>query len=64
MLEINVVVLTAGLEGEAIAFSLGLGKTGETDVLGDQRRGLHDGCFVLNNSDFIQELLGSLFGQL
>ena len=67
LFEVDAVVWVMGLgcsETEVGALSLDMGKISNTDVLGDWRRGLLDSCFVLNASDFIRELLGSLFGQL
>ena len=49
MLEPVIVALAVGLAGDAVALSLGLDRTGEAVVLGDLRRGLIDGCFVLND---------------
>ena len=64
MLELDVVALAADFAGDALAVFLGLDMTGERAVLGDLRRGVTDGCFFLNESNFILELLGSFLGLL
>ena len=57
-------VSVVGLEGDDAFPVLGLGVTAETDVLGERCKGWLIGCFIVNESDFILELLGSLLGRL
>ena len=62
-------VLGVGGLGDGLAglgfFALFIGVfLGEVDSLEDLRTGLTAGCFVLKDSDLIQELLGSLLGLL
>ena len=64
MFEDDTGVLIFGLGGDGSFPGLGLGVTGEADVLGEWCRGRLTGCLVVNESDFILELLGSLLGQL
>ena len=51
------------MEEEPVALGC-FGVTGDVVSLEDLRRGFTIGCFVVNESDFICELLGSLPGQL
>ena len=57
-------MLISGLGGDGVFPGLGLLVTGEADVLGEWRRGMLIGCLVVNESDFILDLLGSLLGRL
>ena len=64
MFEDDTGVLIFGLGGDGSFPGLGLHVTGERDVLGERHRGRLTGCLVVNESDFILDLLGSLLGQL
>ena len=57
-------VLISGLGGDGVFPGLGLLLTGAADILGEQCRGMLIGCLVVNESDFILDLLGSLLGRL
>ena len=56
--------LGTGFAGEVSAALVGLDASGDVVSLEDLRSGLTAGCFVVNESDFILELLGSLHGLL
>ena len=56
-------VLISGLGGDGVFPGLGLLVTGAADILSERRRGMLIGCLVVNESDFILDLLGSLLGQ-
>ena len=51
------------MEEEPVALGC-FGVTGDVVSLEDLRRGFTIGCFVVNESDFSRELLGSLPGLL
>ena len=53
-----------GVAGVVLVTLVCLDVSGDVVSLEDLRSGLTDGCFVMNESDFIRELLGSLHGLL